>query len=57
MSATRGIRRAQSGQAANEYLVVLFGTVLVLLGVLGPLRIAIGQYLEGIYVFVGLPFP
>jgi Flp pilus assembly pilin Flp len=54
---TRRSRFDQAGQAMTEYVVILSLAVLGLIVVLMPLRVAIGNYLRGIYFVVGLPIP
>jgi hypothetical protein len=48
---------SESGQAMTEYVILLFGCMLTLLGVLMPMANAIHTYMKSIYFCVSLPYP
>jgi len=50
-------RSPESGQGMAEYVILLFGCMLGLLGILVPMANAINSYLNSIYFCVSLPFP
>jgi hypothetical protein len=47
----------ERGQAMTEYVIILFGAMLMLLSILGPMADAIQRYMKSIYFCVSLPFP
>ena len=58
MSEGRRVPEAgESGQAMTEYVILLFGCMLTLLGVLMPMANAIHTYMKSIYFCVSLPYP
>jgi hypothetical protein len=58
MSEAKSIPEAsESGQAMSEYVILLFGCMLTLLGVLMPMANAIHTYMKSIYFCVSLPYP
>lgn len=48
---------SERGQAMTEYLVLLFGAMLLLLSLLVPMRAEIRSYMQSIYFCATLPFP
>ncbi len=50
-------RQRERGQAMTEYVILLFGCMLGLLGILVPMCNAIHTYMQSIYFCVSLPFP
>ena len=48
---------SQRGQGMTEYVILLFGCMLGLIGILNPMANAIHTYMRSIYFFVSLPFP
>ena len=58
MSEVNPIPKAgEGGQAMTEYVILLFGCMLTLLGVLMPMANAIHTYMKSIYFCVSLPYP
>jgi len=58
MSEGKPIPRAgESGQGMTEYVILLFGCMLTLLGILMPMANAIHTYMKSIYFCVSLPYP
>jgi hypothetical protein len=58
MSKAKPIPQAGAGgQAMTEYVILLFGCMLTLLGVLMPMANAIHTYMKSIYFCVSLPYP
>ena len=55
--ANRIAEGSESGQAMTEYVILLFGCMLTLLGVLMPMANAIHTYMKSIYFCVSLPYP
>jgi hypothetical protein len=53
-----GIQTAhEHGQAMTEYVIILFGAMLMLLSILGPMADSIQRYMKSIYFCVSLPYP
>jgi hypothetical protein len=58
MAGGKGVTRAgERGQAMTEYVVILFGAMLTLLTILGPMADSIQRYMKSIYFCVSLPYP
>jgi hypothetical protein len=58
VSTAKPISKAgERGQGMTEYVILLFGCMLTLLGILMPMANAIHTYMKSIYFCVSLPYP